>query len=510
MINKDTVFASAGTTAGSSASGYTTGMVPGTVAKAEDVNLYMGMSDQQLYAVCNEVANLLTDAGIVLDPNDYDQLTTWAKTKVPGGMYPTGIDMDFYTSAPTQNGNAISFPQMKVVFNTSVYYGKYNSTHQSTTLSAQTLSANSDWVNGVHYIYAETTPGSTTCTLNHQTDAISADTTTKCMLGSVFVINGAFQADSWKFQPWLQITSVDRRESPTAMTRGGFIGAASATTLKMGALEVMDEGINVDASQYAPNIKNFAAKSTYDYKFLYPGYDPSSVALTALDTTHIYNLTDSTWDTISAASNPSWIVLVPCIAPTGQTLMIPAMSYKSGDVYYSRFWSRDEAIQGLYSLPYDLGNVAKRVIYLGVSLIVQVGATNLQDPQQFITVGQLPQALAGFSSATGQSGGGVTEYRPMPMKTWNANTNFTAKVNAANFITISGSSNVTITMPTAQANVVNELEIYLNKTGTGNITWGTTINWYTGAAPTFAQNKTYNIILEYINGSWWGGVLGQA
>ena len=45
MRNKDSIFASAGTTEGSSSAGYTTGMIPGTVAKAEDVNLYMGMSN---------------------------------------------------------------------------------------------------------------------------------------------------------------------------------------------------------------------------------------------------------------------------------------------------------------------------------------------------------------------------------------------------------------------------------------------------------------------------------
>lgn len=156
MINKESVFASAGTTAGSSAAGFTTGMVPGTVAKAEDVNLYMGLSDQQLYSVCKEVANLLTDAGITLDPSSFTQLASWARTKVTGAAFLTGVDAQTYTSAPTQSGNAITFPQMKIMYNTEVYYGKTGAQHQTTTLSAQTLAATSGWANGVHFIYAET------------------------------------------------------------------------------------------------------------------------------------------------------------------------------------------------------------------------------------------------------------------------------------------------------------------------------------------------------------------
>lgn len=509
MINKETVFASAGTTSGSSEAGYTTGMIPGTVAKAEDVNLYMGISDQQLFSVCKEIANLLTDAGITLNANSYTQLKTWAKEKLQGSAYLTGVDADSYTSAPTQTGNAISFPEMKIIFNTGVYYGKTSADHQVTTLSAQTLSATSGWANGVHFIYASTVAGSTTCTLAHQQNPIAGkDGATQCFLGSVFVINGAFQNNSWKFQPWLQVTSVDKRESPTAMTRGGYISPKNTTQLQMGALEIMDEGINFDANTLEPNIVTIAAKSTYDYKFLYPGYNPSAAALTTLDTTHIYNMTAGTWDTLTAGSNPSFIVMVPCVAPTGQTLMIPAMSTKSGSTYPQVFSSIEAATNAIYGLHYDLGNVAKRAIYLGQSIIVKVGATDLTDPLQCITVGQIPQELGGFTTASGQAGGAVSTYRPMTQINWTGNNSFTAQNNAANYINNTGSSNITITLPTPQSNIVNQLEIYYTKTGSGNITWNTSITWYTGAAPTFTTGRTYNVILEYINGVWYGGVLG--
>ena len=512
MRNKDSIFASAGTTAGSSDAGYTTGMIPGTVAKAEDVNLYMGISDQQLYSVCKEVANLLTGYGITLNANDNTQLFQWSKSKLSTDFALTGIDADSYTSAPTQSGNAISFPTMKVVFNTGVYYGKTAAQHQETTLAAQTLSATvAGWADGVHFIYAETTAGSLTCTLGHSQNPVAAsEGATKCFLGSVFVISGAFQADSWKFQPWLQITSAERRESPTALTRGGFISAASATTLTMGDLEILDEGIGFDSSINTPSIVNIPGSATYSYKFLYPGYNPSASALTTLDTTHIYNITSGTWDDISSLAsdqNPHYIVMVPCVVPTGQTLMIPAMSTKVGTTYPQVFDSQDDAINHIYGLEYSLGSVAKRAIYLGQSIIVRVGATDIQDPLQFITVGMLPQALSDFTTASGQTGGSISTYRPMQQYNWTGYNSFTAQNNAANFVT-GIATDTTITLPTPQPNIVNQLEIYFYKADVGDITWNTQITWYTGNAPTFVQGGTYNIILEYINGAWYGGVLG--
>lgn len=514
MINKDSIFASAGTTSGSSPAGYTTGMIPNTLAKAEDVNMYMGISDRQLYSVCKEIANLLIESGITLDANSYTQLTKWAKEKMISAAYLTGIDATSYTSAPTQSGNTITFPSMKIIYNTDVYYGKTMSEHQITTLGAQTLSATSGWEDGVHFIYASTTLGSTVCSLSHSQNPISgSEAATKCMLGSVFVINGAFQGNSWKFQPWLQVTSVDRRESPVAMTRGGYISPASSTTLQMGALEVMDEGINFEYEQNAPNIVNIAAKSPYDYKFLYPGYNPASSALTTLDTTHVYYFNPSTpgsgdngWTDISAQAG-KYIVMVPCVVPTGQTLMIPAMSPQTGSSQI--YDTMEAAVNAIFGLKYSLGNVAKRVIYLGQSIVVRVGATDLTDPLQCITIGQVPQELGGFTTASGQAGGAISTYRPMPLIDWGTSTSVTAQNNAANLVHCpsGSSSDITITLPTPQSGIVNQLEIYFAKDGTGNINWNTTIYWYTGSAPTFVQNRTSNVILEYIYGAWYGGVL---
>lgn len=515
MINKQQIFASAGTTTGSSAAGYTTGMVPQTVAKAEDVNLYMGMSDRQLYVVCQELVNLLTANGVTLDNNNNSQLQQMFKNVFKTDFTLTGIDKSSYTTAPVQTGNAIAFPELKIVYNTDTYYGSTQGQHQVTTLSAQTLSATSNWEDGVQYIYAQTTSGSTASTLGHSDTPISgADAATKCLLGSVFVINGQFQEGSWCFQPWLQITSPEMRENPTALTKGGFVSPASATTLQIGALDVLDEGINFGTSTTSPNIKHFSAVSPYTYKLLYPDYNPASAALTTLDTTHVYNITTDTLDDISSMAsdvNPHYIVLVPCIAPTGQTLMIPAMSQESDGVYAQVFDNMDAAINSVYSLPYSLrnsagNNVAQRVIFLGQSLIVRVGATDLTDPLQYTSVGMVPQALAGFSAASGQAGGSVATYRPMPSINWGSSTNIHCQNNAANVIIDSGVA-VMVSMPTPTSSIVNQLEIHYTNAG-GSLSFSDNITWWTGVAPLFTTGNTYNIILEYINGNWFGGLLG--
>lgn len=511
MITKDNIFAE--DTENRDANNVTTfknGMTPQTVARAEQVNMSGFMSDRDLYVVCQEIKNLMAlyDAS----PNNsyaegqQNQLATMFRDLVKQGTPLTGVYQPFSSVAPTQSGSVITFPNLWFIFNSSVYYGEYMRTHAWKGLAPQTLSATSSWVDGVHFIYAYYNAGSVT--LGHQTDPVSAaDGASKCMLGSVFVINGQFQAGSWKYQPWLTVTSIDTRQSPTAYTKGGFVSAATATTLQMGALEIKDEGINFDSNQLLPSIATVQAKNPYTYKFLYPDYDPSQSDLTTLDTTHVYNMTDGTWDDVSSqstASAPKYMVMVPCIAPTGQTLMIPAMSYVSGGTYTQLFDTQEAAINSVYSLPYELGNVAKRAIYLGQSLIVRVGATDLTDPLQMISVGMLPQALAGFSSASGQAGGGITTYRPMPAITWDGYTTITCQNNAKNIVVDNGSA-ISVTLPTPTSGIINQLEVEYVCNGSA-LTF-TNANWWYGSQPTTENGKTYLYIFEYVGGTWYGGVL---
>lgn len=521
MINKQNVFASATEAIDPSGTGFTTGMIPQTVARAEQVNKYMQMSDKDLWVVCLEIKNLLAKYNI--SPNngynagDCVQLRNMFTDNVKNTFSLTGIKKDSYSTPPTQTGNSIAFSEMKIAYNTDVYYGQTDSTHKECTLSAQTLAANNTWASGVWWIYARKT-SDTTCVLDKQNTPISPeDAATKCMLGSVYVLNGAFQDSTWKFQPWLQITSPERRESPTAMTKGGEIRPDSSNTLNIDKLEVLDEGMGFDTSVYTPNIKNLIVSSqTYTYKFLYPNYNVSDATKSVLgtaETKQYYNTTTGTFTTFPDAfvsdTNPKFVVMVPCITPAGQTLLIAPQSSNNFEQVYD---SMDAAINAIWNQQYTLNSangqsVAARCIFLNQSFVVKIGATDLTDARQFAVVGQIPQQLGSFTSSVGQTGGSIADYRPMPSITWTGSGSVTCRNNAINVIPNTGTTNRSVTLPTPQAGIVNQLEIHFTKTNTGTLTFTDNITWWWGAAPTFTTNQTYAIVAEYINGGWYAGFL---
>ncbi len=224
MITKENVFAQAGKQDPErTAADFRTGMIPNTVAMAEDVNTYGNWSDRDLKVVCDELVNALLGQGITPNgsytPADANQLDTLLKTKMKSGFLLTGLDYASYETPPTQNGASIVFPAMKVLFNTSVYYGNTQEDLFVVDIQAQTLTANSTWSDGVNYIYA--TPQGT---LGRQiTPVLGQDGAAKCYLGSMFVDNGCVLASSWQFSPWLQISAPTVRESPTAQHKGGYI-----------------------------------------------------------------------------------------------------------------------------------------------------------------------------------------------------------------------------------------------------------------------------------------------
>lgn len=520
MINKDSVFAQGGQQDTSlSDADFRTGYIPNTTAMAEDVNRYGNISDKQLWVVCRELVNLLASYGIAPDGVDIqtdvndptasqNQLATLFASTLKAPATLTGIVQSDYTSAPTQSGNAISFPAMTISYNTDVYYGDTRTQFKNITLSSQTLAATASWSDGVHYIYASCPTGSTTATLDHQMTPIAgSDGDIKCMLGSVYVYNGAFQSGTWKFQPWLQVTNLSERESPAATTKGGFISPVSGLTVRMGALEIKAEGINFDTDMYAPSVLSVAAANPFTYKSMYPGYNPGSLSSSSIDTTHIYNIDDNTWDTLTAdPDNPKYMVLVPCITPAGQTLIIAPQSRVSGSTYTQVFSSIDEAQRAIYGLEYVLNGIAARCIYLGQSLIVKVGATDLTDSENFVVVGMLPQALAGFTTASGQTGGAVeSSYIPMPLVDNTNVTSFSASNNTGYII--GASQRVTITPPSPKSGVINQFELqYVHLSGRNGFTV-TGATWWNNDTPELEENKTYLIICEYVNGSWKAGYL---
>ena len=535
MYRKSSVFASSSTAVASKTEAdYRQGMIPNTVAMAEDVNAYGLKSDEMNWTMSQELSNLLEAYGITLG-SDYvsdpanaanKMLLKLFQEKLATAPYLTGVAVE-NGAIPviTQSGSALTIPQLKIRFNTAVYYGSTEQAIPTVTISATSFSVTSSWTNGVYYLYA-TDAGAIAA---QDTPVLGADGATKCFLGSFYVYNGSIQAGSWKYQPWLQVSSVEERENPTAYTKGGYMTAASSSTLQMGALEIQAEGMNADTNIYKPNIKLIQAVSPFTYKALYSGYNPGTSAVSeiggtgAIDVgTHIYNTTTSTWESIktwaSSFDLPKYIVVVPCITPSGQTLMIPAMStYDSGTNNYAAvFDSQADAAEAVFGLQYTgLDAVASRVIYLGISLVLRVSTNgsqlDLTNPEDFMVVGRVPQALAGFTSAAGQSGGGTGSYIPMKTYTFgSAYQTVNCMNNAVNIIEGHDTTAVVVNLPTPTAGIMNQVMIHYAHTSAKHGLSFSGVTWWFGRQPSFDDGYTYEFIADYVNGHWYMGYLVSA
>lgn len=532
MIKKDDIYGSGGELGpAKTATDFrmAAGIESNFVALASDVNAYHNMSDKDLWAVCQELVNLLALYNITpantYNAEDQKQLATLFSNNLESSFSLTGIDTLAWTGAvPTQNGNSITFPEFDVVFNTAVLYGNTESQHQRATVAAKTESATTAWEDGAHFLYAQITPGSNVATIEHQmTPVLAQDGATKCMLGSVFVINGAFQANTWKFQPWLQITSPEHREMPTAMTKGGFVTPLAGTQVAVGTLEVLDEGINWAENRNSPNIMEVqgSTSTATAWKFVYPNYSASDSSSTDIVTTKICNLDSGTLVDIPAEQieQPSgaFVIMVPCITPAGQFLLVPPMGLPDSDGKYSQVYnSQAEAANAIYSQQYSVDNpdgnsVIERAIFLGYSMVVKAGATDFTDPEQFLAIGVVPQQLAGFASAGGQSGGGSGAYVPMRVVNWTSTATSVPLVNnAINVIEGNTSTILPVTVPNTNPSTVNQLEIHYTHTADKKgLAFPDTLKWW-GSQPSWVAGQVYNIIIEYVAGAWRAGYLTMA
>lgn len=530
MYRKSSVFASGSSAvAAKTEADYRQGMVPNTIAMAEDVNAYGSVSDKMNWTMSQELSNLIEAYGITLG-SDYVSDPANAANKMLLKLFQeklstvNGLTGVMYngTTIPviTQVAGGLDVPELKVRFNNTVYYSNTELSNPVVTISAQTFALGTGVTDGVYFLYA-TSAGS----LSYQaTPVLGSDGATKCFLGSFYVLGGSIQASSWKYQPWLTVSSVEERESPTAYTKGGYMTARTSSTLQMGALEIQAEGMNVDTDRYTPNIKTIQAQSPFYYKPIYPGYNASNAATDTIGGsgnsdvgTHLYNISTDTWVDIqtwaSGYNTPKFIVIVPCITPSGQTLMIPAMSTVNGNDYDQVYDSQAEAAEAVFGMQYaNLDAVAARCIYLGISLVIRVATTNnpldLTNPEDLMVVGRVPQALAGFTSAAGQSGGGTGAY--IPMKAYEFSSSYqtvTAVNNAVNIIAGHSVTAVTVNLPSPTAGIMNQVMIQFTKTASNNGLAFSGVTWWFDRQPSFEDGYTYEFICDYVNGKWRVGFL---
>lgn len=513
MKEKTTVFGSAGQQDATKRNdtAYRGGMTPNTIAYAEDVNTFGNMSDEFVYILCQEIVNALRQQGIEPDALDNTQVAQLINN-LNGGYTLTGITDGPVSAVATSS--AVTFSGV-ISFNSKVYYGSSQADRSLVTFTNATLSVDNTWTAGVNYVFATNTG-----TLGHQTSPIlGSEGATKCMLGSVFVMqdenqNLVIQDGSFAFNPWLMSTARETREVPTAKTKGGFMQAVSGLVVEMGDVEVQAEGINYGATgsgKLTPDIITFVDSTYEDFPYLYPDYIDQTPRSEAIDTTHIYNLTTNTYDELDSSYYSKYMVQVPCLAPTGQKMMIPAMSEESDGVYTQLFDSQEEAEAAIFGLQYtseSSDTTRARAIYVGQSIIVRVGSDDLTNGEDFKTVGIIPQQLSGFTAAAGQSGGSVGNF--VPMREIELSGSSVALINqCSNVIVGSTDAPVAVTMPTPTIGFANQLMVkYIavdddDETELQGITFPANVRWWT-TEPTFQQGCTYVIVFDYVQGYWYG------
>lgn len=293
--------------------------------------------------------------------------------------------------------NGITFPAFSAIFGSKVYYGKEIADFVQIDVPITTMNVEAG-ANGAVFVYVDTN-GEIHQTM---TPLTASNSSVQCLLGSYFRINNKIQTNSWKYTPWNGATSKDTRFATGGSVNGGLLTAKTSTTLSRNSINVLLEGVNVSTSIYNPNFTTYASESTYLTKELWPGYDPSALDTSTLDTTHIYNISSHTVDDIS--SRTGFIILIPgIVAPTGQDVYLMAMSRKNGSNYPQIYSSMNAAVDAIYGYQLDLGTVATRVSWLGQSIVVKIGATDYTDETQLQIIGQVPNVLGSYVSLPGSA-----------------------------------------------------------------------------------------------------------
>ena len=153
MYRKSSVFASSSSAiASKTEADYRQGMIPNTVAMAEDVNAYGLNSDKMNWTMSQEISNLLEAYGITLGSDYVSDPTNAANKmllklfneKISIGRLLTGISASSGTiPVITQTGGSLNIPDMKIRFNNAVYYANTDNEIPEITITARTYTPSS-------------------------------------------------------------------------------------------------------------------------------------------------------------------------------------------------------------------------------------------------------------------------------------------------------------------------------------------------------------------------------
>ena len=316
----------------------------------------------------------------------------------PNLMTQIVVDPDGPSTAPTTvTTTYIDFPAFQVLFDNKVFYGKEIADFTVVDVPATRMSVDNG-EDGAIFVYVDSN-GEIHQSLNQVSPE---NASTQCLLGSYFRLSNQIQNGSWAYTPWNGSTSKDNRFTITGSVSGGLLVPRNSQALSRMSMSIILEGVNFTSSVYQPNRKNYNEELTYTTKELWPGYNASVADSSILDTTHVYNMTSQTVDDVSSIDG--YIVLVPgIVGPTGQDVYLMAMSPKINNNYTQIFPTMADAVSSIYGLQFSLANVASRVIWIGQCIVVKIGATDYTDETQLKIIGNLPNVLGSYTSAS--SGG---------------------------------------------------------------------------------------------------------
>lgn len=392
------------------------------------------------------------------------------------------VDPDGPSTVPVEfTSTTVKFPAFKVIFDNKVYYGKKLSDFTVIEVPETTMTVESG-ADGAVFVYVDNL-GEIHQTLNQISPENSS---TQCLLGSYFRLNNEIQEDSWAYTPWNGATSKDNRFATGGSIQGGLIRATSTNTLSRMSSFVILEGVNISTNIYNPNKITYNQKSPLSTKELWPGYDASVLESTTLDTTHIYNMSADTVDDIS--DKEGYIILIPgIVGPTGQDVYLMAMSEEDNGNYNQIYSTMEEAASSLYGYQVSLGNVASRVLWLGQSLIVKIGATDYTSASQFEVIGTLPNVLTSYSStSSGAAGSRVSGITIKDDDMVVGNLDVKTVINFKNGFSVLNPSE-------------NEAVIYNDIVAANQMQVNEGLDDYTYISPATLKNQNYLATIEYVD-----------
>lgn len=205
---------------------------------------------------------------------------------------------------------------------------------------------------------------------------IPAPTLNNMLIGSLYMQNGAIQADSLATHPFNTVTSRVERIS-NATQASGLVMTPSGTHFSLSNFNYFVEGINWNVDTLNPNLKSISAQSAPFWTGMYPGYTPSPIDS---------NLGSYWWN---EAANELWATVenkyyiwIPALVPSGQLLFLYPQT---------AFDDYETAVNGIINAHYNLTGISSRLTFFGFCYVFN--GKDYNNVNEWQVIGQLPTEI---------------------------------------------------------------------------------------------------------------------